>query len=77
MFVMAAKYSFGQGDVVLVRGMAGEHRVAHMVLIPVPTITRFKFEMVEREMAKFVYGKDFFYAWVEDLTLAPRKGAKK
>jgi hypothetical protein len=73
---MANKYSFEQGDMVRVKAMAGEHKVAHMVKVPVPTINRFKFEMVEREMAKFVYGKDFFYAWAEDLTKIERKGRK-
>ena len=74
---MANKYSFQQGDLVRVRGLAGEHRVNQMVLLQVPSIERFKFVMVEREMARLTYGKESYCAWASDLTKIDLKGRKR
>lgn len=73
---MANKYTFAQGDVVSIKGMAGEHRVGYCIMVSIPSIERFKFVMVEREMAKFTYGKEPFYAWTSDLKRVEVKGRK-
>ena len=73
---MAEKYEFNPGDMVTVKGMAGEHRVGHPIKVSIPGIDKFEFCITVREMVKFTYGKRDFYAWASDLTRVKTKGRK-
>ena len=62
-----APTKYQRGAKVKLRHRQGTHTVSYPMVIPIPSIIKEQFTLVDRVMYKFITAAETYYAWEEDI----------